>query len=270
MDTKDLIATQPIGLPEILTMADVIARSGLFGMKTPEQAAALMMLCQAERRHPMDAVRDYHIIDGKPSLRADAMMARFQAAGGRVEWHRYDDTCADATFSHAQGGTVRVTWTIEMAKAAGLAGKNVWRQYPRAMLRARVVSEGIRTTYPGVLSGMYAPEEVQDFDTRPVLEQRTEPVAIAAPAEPESAPLVIGENPVPHNANTKAECTRLADELGLDNKARKNAFAFADRDYDKLKSDLEDRIRRRDEARQVAEAERQAEEGAEAAAEVML
>ncbi|MBK8184776.1 MAG: hypothetical protein IPK63_18615 [Candidatus Competibacteraceae bacterium] len=50
-----------------------------------------------------------------------------------------------------------------MAKRANLAGKDLWKQYPRAMLRARVISEGIRTVYPGVLSGMYTPEEVRDF-----------------------------------------------------------------------------------------------------------
>jgi hypothetical protein len=31
------------------------------------------------------------------------------------------------------------------------------------MLRARVISEGIRTVYPGVLTGEYTPEEVMDF-----------------------------------------------------------------------------------------------------------
>jgi hypothetical protein len=56
---------------------------------------------------------------------------------------------------------------MEQAKRAGLATKDVWKQYPRAMLRARVVSEGIRTIFPGVLGGLYTPEEVQDFDTKP-------------------------------------------------------------------------------------------------------
>ena len=36
------------------------------------------------------------------------------------------------------------------------------------MLRARVISEGIRTVYPGVAVGIYTPEEVNDFDAAPV------------------------------------------------------------------------------------------------------
>lgn len=57
-----------------------------------------------------------------------------------------------------------------MATAAKLTGKDTWKQYPRQMLRARVISEGIRTVYPGVAVGVYTPEEVQDFDTKPMVD----------------------------------------------------------------------------------------------------
>lgn len=144
-------------------MAACMANSGLFGVKNPVQALALMLIAQAEGMHPATAARDYHVIQGRPSLKADAMLARFQAAGGKVEWHEYTETVCAATFSHPAGGSVEIEWTIEMAKKASLTGKDVWKQYPRAMLRARVISEGIRTVYPGVLAGMYTPEEVRDM-----------------------------------------------------------------------------------------------------------
>jgi len=48
-----------------------------------------------------------------------------------------------------------------------LADKDNWKAYPRAMMRARVVSEGIRTVFPGVVLGVYTPEEVQDIPTQP-------------------------------------------------------------------------------------------------------
>lgn len=144
-------------------MADCIAKSGLFGVKTPVQALALMLLAQSEGLHPVTAARDYHVIQGRPTLKADTMLARFQAAGGTVKWHDYTDKAVSATFSHPHGGSVKIDWTIEQAKAAKLTGKDVWQQYPRAMLRARVISEGVRTVYPGVLAGMYTPEEVRDM-----------------------------------------------------------------------------------------------------------
>ena len=152
---------------DVQVMAEAAAKSGLFGMKTPEQAMALMMLCQAEGIHPMRAVAEYHIIQGRPALKADAMLARFQRAGGSVKWNRLDDKEVSATFSHPQGGEVTINWTIEMAKNAGLTGKDTWKQYPRQMLRSRVISEGVRTVFPGVADGIYTPEEVNDFDAKP-------------------------------------------------------------------------------------------------------
>lgn len=149
---------------EMERLADYMAKSNLFGIKTKEQAISLMALSQAEGLHPAIAARDYHIVQGgRPTLKADAMMARFQGAGGKVEWKEYTDKVVTGIFSHPQGGKVEITWTIEMAKAAGLFKNNVWSQYPRQMLRARTISEGIRTIYPGVAVGIYTPEEVEDF-----------------------------------------------------------------------------------------------------------
>lgn len=153
---------------EIERMATAIAQSGFFGMKTKEQAMALMFIAQAEGKHPATAAQEYHVIQGKPALKADAMMARFQAAGGKVEWKEYTDKEVSGIFSHPQGGSVEISWTIEMATAAKLTGKDTWKQYPRQMLRARVISEGIRTVYPGVAVGVYTPEEVGDFNDKPM------------------------------------------------------------------------------------------------------
>lgn len=156
-----------IPVSEVERMAVAIAKSGLFGMKSPDQAMALMLVAQAEGMHPAIAARDFHVIQGRPALKADAMLARFQAAGGKVRWTSYTNERVAAVFSHQAGGEVEVDWTIAQAKAAGLTGKDVWRQYPRAMLRARVISEGIRTVFPGVAVGVYTPEEIGDFDSRP-------------------------------------------------------------------------------------------------------
>lgn len=145
-------------------MAATVVKSGLFGMKTAEQALTLMALAQSEGIHPMTAVRDYHIIEGRPSLKADTMLARFQQAGGKVDWVSLTDKKVEAKFSHPAGGSANIAWTIEMAQGAGLAGRNVWKSYPRAMLRSRVISEGVRTVFPGVISGVYTPEEIHDID----------------------------------------------------------------------------------------------------------
>ena len=200
METKAIAVTNPgqaISIQDIERMAIAFAKSGLFGIKTPEQGVALMLISQAEGLHPAIAARDFHIIQGRAALKADAFLARFQVAGGKVVWNAYADDRVSGTFSHPQGGTVTVEWTIAQAKAAGLTGKDVWKQYPRAMLRARVISEGIRTVYPGVAVGVYTPEEIEDFDTKPATKEvKAEPVQ-AAPKAPETVVEVVAEQPKP-------------------------------------------------------------------------
>lgn len=148
---------------DIEKMATAVAASKLFGVKNPQEAIALMLVAQAEGMHPATAARDYHVIQGRPALKADAMLARFQAAGGKVEWKDYTDEKVTGVFSHPQGGQLELTWTMQQAKSIGIAGKDNWRNYPRAMLRARCISEGIRSVYPGCVVGTYTPDEVEDF-----------------------------------------------------------------------------------------------------------
>jgi hypothetical protein len=175
------IATIPVS--DVERMARAVASSKLFGVKSAEEALALMLIAQAEGRHPASAANDYNIIQGRPAKKADAMLRDFLSAGGKVQWLALDDKRAEATFSHPAGGTVTIGWDMQRAKAAGLGGKDMWAKYPRQMLRSRVVSEGIRTVFPGATSGMYVPEEVQDFRAEQtavatevrVIEQEPEP-----------------------------------------------------------------------------------------------
>jgi hypothetical protein len=164
IEHMNALTTEVHSIPfsQLERMAQAIAKSGLFGAKTPEQALSLMLIAQAEGTHPATAARDYHVIQGRPSLKADTMLARFQQAGGRVEWHSYTDAKCEATFTHPQSGAVKIDWTMERAKSAGLTAKDNWKNYPRQMLRARTISEGVRTCYPGVAIGVYTPEEIAD------------------------------------------------------------------------------------------------------------
>lgn len=174
----------------VFTMGDIervalaIANGGLFGSNDPNAVLTLCLLAQAEGQHPAVVFRDYHIIQGKPAKKADAMLRDFVQAGGKVEWHNLTNDVADATFSHPGGGTVRIDWTMQRAQQAGLATP-MWKKYPRQMLRSRVISEGVRTVYPGATSGLYEVGEVQDI----VAEQPSR----AAPQEP--APAVVDHQP---------------------------------------------------------------------------
>lgn len=230
------MSNELIPYQDIEKMAAVTAKSGLFGIKTPEQAAALMLIAQAEGLHPAIAARDYHIINGRPSLKADAMLARFQAAGGKVEFQEYSDKRVAAIFSHPQGGSLKIDWTIERAKQAGLGGKDIWRQYPRQMLRARVISEGIRTIFPGCIGSFYTPEEVQDFDIKPAKDITPGPVIETSAVE--ILPDIDSLSDTLSQAKTLEELRQLWRGLqlkGLDPEGQKKLKAVKD----KLKKELE-------------------------------
>lgn len=153
---------------DLTRMADAVAKSGLFGVKTPEAALTLMLIAQEEGTGVAAACRDFHVIEGRPALKVDAMLARFHKAGGAVEWERLDDQAAIAIFIAPHGKPLKLDWTIERAKTAGLVRNNrdgspgMWMKYPRAMLRSRLVSEGIRTVAPETIVGVYTVEELRD------------------------------------------------------------------------------------------------------------
>ena len=163
----------PMTLSDIERLANIMAKSQLFGCSSPEQVMALMAIAQAEGKHPATASLEYNIIKGRPALKADAMLARFQESGGMVKWIDYTDKRCAAEFSHSKYSPtpILIDWDMERAKNAGITFKDNWKNYPRQMLKARVISEGVRATYPGVCIGVYTPEEVQDFpenkDDRP-------------------------------------------------------------------------------------------------------
>jgi hypothetical protein len=170
------MSTALVPIADLERMAVAFAKSGMFGAKTPEQAMALLLLAQAEGVHPAIAMRDFDVIQGKPAKKAEAMQRSFLAAGGKIEWHKYADDGAAATFSHEQGGSIRVDWDVERAKKAGLASKDMYGKFARQMFGARVISEGVRKVYPAATSGLYEPGEVRAMqDAKPARRGRTSP-----------------------------------------------------------------------------------------------
>ena len=183
---------------EMVKAAEYIAKSGLFGVKTVDQAMALGMIADSEGRKFASAARDYHIIQGRPALKADSILSRFQQAGGSVQWKEYTKKKCSAVFSHQQGGSLLVEWTLEMAgkvktfdrqtgKETSLLDKDNWKNYPRAQLKARCISEGVRAVYAPAIAGFYTPEEVIDFDEHMPEKEITAQVTTSAPSPIDTA-----------------------------------------------------------------------------------
>ena len=66
---SELVAMTSVS--DVMTMADVVVKSGLFPMfKTRESAAAMMLLCRSKGLDPMTAIERYHVVQGRPVMRA--------------------------------------------------------------------------------------------------------------------------------------------------------------------------------------------------------
>jgi len=157
-----LVTVQDMGV-----MADAIVRSKFYGFQTKDQVIAVMLVAQAENKHPATVMQEYDIIQGRPALKSQAILARFQQAGGKVQWQEIGAKRCIGTFTHESGGSITVEWTIEMAKEAGIYKVgSAWTKFPEDMLRARVISRAVRSIYPACIIGQYSSEEVQDFEPR--------------------------------------------------------------------------------------------------------
>lgn len=178
--SAELVVQHSYPIGDIKEMANAIASSRLFGIKSPQEALALMLVAQSEGRHPATAAKDYHVFQGKPSLTSDAMLSRYFDAGGKVKWLKYDEKVCIGEFTHPASGTVSITWDIPMATKAGLMTKDVWKKYPRAMLKSRVISEGVRASFPVVTSGMHTKDELDGLKDEPPQAPKT---PVDTPAE---------------------------------------------------------------------------------------
>jgi hypothetical protein len=175
--------TDPIQAIE--RMGEMIWASGMFGCVKPEQGMVLAMQCLAEGKAPLELAKTYHIIEGKLTMRADAMLGRYLTTGGKVKWLVRSDTEVRAIWSK-DGNDVELSSTLEEFKNNGIALsakgglKDNWRKFPKQMLTARNVSEAVRLLAPQIISGIYTPEEVSDFSSqdkplpKPVEYQRVE------------------------------------------------------------------------------------------------
>ena len=216
MNKEVVIAGQQRGLQEfsmqdLSQMARAFAASGLFGCKTEAQAFALMLVAQAEGRHPATVAQDYDIIGGRPAIRANSALARFQAAGGSIRWIERNDKAVEAEFSHPQGGTLSVRWDMDRAAKAGLTGKDNWKHYPAQMLSARVASEGVRAVFPACLNGMYVVEEVRDIiDESGAPAKRPDPAREIPTASKELQP-----EPTPTEFVTFENATKLMEKAAV-------------------------------------------------------
>src|SRR5262245_46257386 len=168
--TGDLVPLTPTWVDVIspsVALAERIAGTDFVpsGLRNrPEAVVACILTGHEIGIGPMTALAKIHIIDGRPTMAAELMRALGLAAGHEAWVDEASNTrvVMSARRQHSQHIN-KITWTMDDAKKAGLAGKQNWQKYPRQMLLARATAELARLTWPDALGGIaYATEELED------------------------------------------------------------------------------------------------------------
>lgn len=172
----------PQGYEAALGLARTLVDSGFLprAIQKPAQALAVILAGQELGLPPMQALRMIHIVEGKPTLSAELMLSLFKRRGGQAKWVESTDQKAELWLRHPNGDEHTETFTWTEAQRAGVTGKDNWRKYPKAMLKARCISAGIRAL--GEADGFYQPEELGGDPAPADLPEYTPPKGVGASA----------------------------------------------------------------------------------------
>ena len=178
----------PTTLTEAMTFSDMLANSSMVPRAYQGKPQDILVCVQWGMEMglaPMQALQNIAVINGKPSVYGDALMALVQASPvceDIEEFFEHEGTTNPVAVCVAKRkGRKPVTarFSVEDAKRAGLwAKQGPWTAYPKRMMQMRARGFALRDAFPDVLKGMITAEEAQDY------QEETKPRQVAKPANP--------------------------------------------------------------------------------------
>lgn len=201
-----------ITVDDTVRVASALVKSGLLpkSIDTPEKAFAIITLGQELGFAAWQSINSIDVIQGKPTLKPQAMLALIHKSG-LAEHIQIPDVgdiaqagAATVTMARRGGMAHTETFTWEMAqsmlttewvngqkKSVPLTEKYNWKTMPEIMMKWRAVSACARVVFPDVIMGMYTSDEI-DADSVTASDVRDErPAPIDAPQ------LAPGESDIP-------------------------------------------------------------------------
>jgi hypothetical protein len=164
-------ALVPQSLEEAFRLAGALAASGMAprGIDKPEQIMVAIMAGAELGLAPFQSLQSFALVNGKPTLYGDGLMAVVRAHGVRVkEWleGEGEQMVAHCIVTRPETGEeIERSFTVANAKKAQLWGKQgPWQQYPQRMLQMRARALALRDGCADMLRGIQVREEVEDYD----------------------------------------------------------------------------------------------------------
>lgn len=155
----------------------------------PQEITGAILFGRELNLDPMTALQTINIIQGRPTLTANAMRGLAMANGVRFRLDEATETrCVMSAVPPGSSEWTTVSWTIDQARKLDLLKKDNWKNQPGAMLIARATSQLCRLVAANILIGApYSTEEIRD-----------QPVSAVPAIEPEKPKLrQVKRQPVP-------------------------------------------------------------------------
>ena len=184
----------------MLAFADQLVKTNFLpaAVKTPAQCVAIILTGQELGLGPMQALRSINIINGKPVVAADLQLALFKRAGGRAHFTTLNESVATLQLRGPNGDAHTETFTLADAKKADLTKNATWSKYPKAMLRSRAITAGLKSIGFEPCAGLYDPHELGgDFPEPLDGEDVPDVVAVAGDVEEATPEPITPETPLP-------------------------------------------------------------------------
>ncbi len=249
----------PRSYGELIEFAKMVAFSGMVPKGYEGNTGAVLVAAQMGAElglAPMAAIRNIAVINGRPSLWGDAMLALVKSHPECEDVIEEDlkvirkNQEAVCTVKRRNRVPVTTTFSVEDAKEAKLWGKQgPWQQYWPRMLKMRARGFALRDAFPDALSGVRSVEEERDFiDMEPEYLPQPPPQnpvppegvrSFGAPAKPELPPPTPPPKEPEPAENQQAETT----ESPLANHNAKEAVELIKAIRDDPGAGVDDRLR---------------------------
>lgn len=173
----------PQSLQDAIQIADILAKSDFVPKDFQNKSGNILVALQWGAEiglQPLQALQNIAIINGRPAIWGDAMLALVRQSGLLVAIdEKQTDIMATCTVQRKGEEPYTTTFTMEDAKRAGLANRNTWSAYPKRMMQMRARAYALRDVFPDVLKGMAIAEEEKDkeIDVTPEIVQSEQPKA---------------------------------------------------------------------------------------------
>ena len=158
----------PRNLDEALRLADLLAQSDIVPkdyIGKPGNVLVAMQWGAEIGLAPLQAMSHIAVINGRPSLWGDALLAIVRGSGLLADFtEELGEDCVTCTATRRGERTISRSFSRDDAKQAGLLGKaGPWTQYPRRMMQMRARAWVLRDLFPDVIRGLHLAEEAQDL-----------------------------------------------------------------------------------------------------------